>query len=190
VQAKLRRGEYSNLSALESDCKRMVANAKQFNDKGSLVYEDAERVRKTASNFMTRWNPAYKNPNYVAVATPLPDEVNVEQYDTPYSTRSAAPGAESSRRSSQVANSRRKSSTFATRAREPEEEEEQDEEQEEEENEEDEQEDEDKDEDDQEDQLDVSRFKGKTFEKAQDMIMEELIDYTEYVSQDILASRR
>lgn len=53
----------------------MVANAKFYNDKRSTLYEDAERVRKTASNWMTRHNPAYRNPGYVAVATPIPEEL-------------------------------------------------------------------------------------------------------------------
>ena len=52
----------------------MVANAKLYNDKRSAIYEDAERVRKTASNFFTKYNPAYRDPTYVAVATPIPDE--------------------------------------------------------------------------------------------------------------------
>lgn len=52
----------------------MVNNAKQFNDKNSAIYADAERVRKTASNFMTKNNPAYRNPSYSAIATPIPGE--------------------------------------------------------------------------------------------------------------------
>lgn len=52
----------------------MVNNAKQFNDKNSAIYADAERVRKTASNFMTKNNPAYRTPGYSAVATPIPGE--------------------------------------------------------------------------------------------------------------------
>jgi hypothetical protein len=53
----------------------MVANAKLYNDKRSTVYEDAERVRKTASNFFTKYNPAYRDPSYVAVATPIPGDL-------------------------------------------------------------------------------------------------------------------
>jgi hypothetical protein len=53
----------------------MVANAKQFNDKRSHIYEDAERVRKTASNFMTKHNPAYRDGTYVAQPTPIPEEL-------------------------------------------------------------------------------------------------------------------
>ncbi|KAK7545686.1 Bromodomain-containing protein [Phyllosticta citricarpa] len=74
IEAKLHNREYSSLAELEGDVKRMVHNAKQFNDKKSAVYEDAERIRKTASNFMVKHNPAYKNPSYTAVATPIPGE--------------------------------------------------------------------------------------------------------------------
>lgn len=52
----------------------MVANAKAYNEDTSIVYQDAERIRKMVSNFMTKNNPAYKDSNYVAVATPLPGE--------------------------------------------------------------------------------------------------------------------
>src|SRR5262249_3193594 len=55
----------------------MITNAKQYNDKRSAVYEDAERVRKTASNWFTKHNPAYRDPSYVAVATPIPGDGNV-----------------------------------------------------------------------------------------------------------------
>jgi hypothetical protein len=74
-QEKLNRREYANLTAVESDAKRMVANAKQFNDKRSHIYEDAERVRKTASNFMTKHNPAYRDGSYIAQPTPIPEEL-------------------------------------------------------------------------------------------------------------------
>jgi hypothetical protein len=53
-----------------------VNNAKAYNDKRSIIYEDAERLRKTASNWMTKHNPAYRDGNYVAVATPIPGEDN------------------------------------------------------------------------------------------------------------------
>ncbi len=54
----------------------MVQNAKDFNDKRSLIYEDAERVRKGASNWFVRHNPAYNDRNYVAKPTPIPGESN------------------------------------------------------------------------------------------------------------------
>lgn len=82
-QDKLHNRLYPNLSALESDAKRMVLNAKHFNPKGTPLYDDAERVRKTASNFMTKHNPAYRDPHYVAVATPVPDDVFSDDYSMP-----------------------------------------------------------------------------------------------------------
>jgi hypothetical protein len=53
----------------------MVTNAKEFYPKNSEVFEDAERVRKALSNYMTKTNPAYKlNPRYSCQATPLPSD--------------------------------------------------------------------------------------------------------------------
>jgi len=51
----------------------MINNAKQYNDKRSMVYEDADRIRKAVSNWMVRFNPAYKDPSYNAQATPMSD---------------------------------------------------------------------------------------------------------------------
>ncbi|KAL6159559.1 hypothetical protein ACJQWK_05804 [Exserohilum turcicum] len=76
IEKKLNDGEYSSLAQVESDCKRLVNNAKAYNDKKSVIYEDAERLRKTASNWMVKNNPAYRDGNYVAVATPIPGEDN------------------------------------------------------------------------------------------------------------------
>jgi hypothetical protein len=76
VQDKLNAGLYTNLAQVESDCKRLVNNAKAYNDKKSIIYEDAERLRKTASNWMTKHNPAYRDASYIAVATPVPGEEN------------------------------------------------------------------------------------------------------------------
>lgn len=52
----------------------MVSNAKSYNEKTSIIYADAERIRKKVSNFMGEHNPAYKDPTYVAFPTPLPNE--------------------------------------------------------------------------------------------------------------------
>lgn len=73
IEAKLNRREFPNLTSLESYFKRMIANAKEYNEKGSEIAEDAERFRKALSNFMVRHNPAYKTPGYVAFPTPIPD---------------------------------------------------------------------------------------------------------------------
>ncbi|KAI9818952.1 MAG: hypothetical protein M1832_004120 [Thelocarpon impressellum] len=74
IEAKLRRKEYPTLTTLESDVKRMVANAKSYNEKSSEIYADAERIRKMVSNYMSKINPAYKDPSYAAFPTPLPEE--------------------------------------------------------------------------------------------------------------------
>ncbi len=52
----------------------MVTNAKSFNERTSEIFADAERIRKMLSNFMSKHNPAYKDPNYAAFPTPLPGE--------------------------------------------------------------------------------------------------------------------
>lgn len=60
------------METLESDLKRLVQNAKEFNSTKSEVYEDAERIRKALSNFMPKHNPAYLDPAYRAYPTPIP----------------------------------------------------------------------------------------------------------------------
>ncbi|TAQ87495.1 hypothetical protein B7494_g4197 [Chlorociboria aeruginascens] len=74
IEARLQRQEFPTLTTLESYFKRMISNAKEYNEKGSEIYEDAERLRKALSNFMTKTNPAYRTPGYVAFPTPLPVE--------------------------------------------------------------------------------------------------------------------
>jgi hypothetical protein len=56
----------------------MVQNAKEFNTINSKIYEDAERLRKALSNFMPKHNPAYKDEEYRAVPTPIPDDIEDE----------------------------------------------------------------------------------------------------------------
>ena len=52
----------------------MINNAKDFNNPGSVIFEDAERIRKLVFNFMKVHNPAYKEiPNYTAFPTPIPE---------------------------------------------------------------------------------------------------------------------
>ncbi len=81
IEAKLQRREFPNLTSLESYCKRMIANAKEFNQKGSEIYDDAERIRKALSNFMTKTNPAYKTHGYVAFPTPIPTDLQDDAED-------------------------------------------------------------------------------------------------------------
>ncbi|KAL2257528.1 hypothetical protein VTK26DRAFT_9516 [Humicola hyalothermophila] len=75
IERKLHNQDFKNLSELESYFKRMVTNAKEFYPKNSEIFEDAERVRKALSNYMTKTNPAYKTiPGYSCQAAPIPDE--------------------------------------------------------------------------------------------------------------------
>src|SRR5437667_6759435 len=75
------RREFSTMTTLESYVKRMVANAKQYNERGSEIFCDAERIRKVLCAFMKPNNPAYRNPDYSAFATPLPNENGVTEND-------------------------------------------------------------------------------------------------------------
>ncbi|KAI5917306.1 Bromodomain-containing protein [Camillea tinctor] len=72
IERKLKNRQYPTLSTLESDFKRLVSNVKETNDRTSVIFSDAERIRKAVSNLMVKQNPAYKQGNYQAVATPLP----------------------------------------------------------------------------------------------------------------------
>ncbi|KAM5355347.1 hypothetical protein ACJ41O_001993 [Fusarium nematophilum] len=74
IEKKLNNGEFENLAELESYFKRMISNAKEFHPRSSTTFDDAERIRKALSNYMTKTNPAYHNRGYQAVPTPLPPE--------------------------------------------------------------------------------------------------------------------
>lgn len=76
IERKLLNQDFQNLSELESYFKRMVTNAKEFYPKNTEVFEDAERVRKALSNYMTKTNPAYKLiSGYSCQATPIPADL-------------------------------------------------------------------------------------------------------------------
>ncbi|KAI0998998.1 hypothetical protein K3495_g9198 [Podosphaera aphanis] len=60
VEAKLKRREFPSLTSLESHLNRMILNAKEYNPRGSPIYDDAERMRKAISGFMIKRNPANK----------------------------------------------------------------------------------------------------------------------------------
>jgi len=51
----------------------MVGNAKSFNQKSSVVFSDAEKIRKALVTFMTQNNPAYKSKDYIPAPTPIPE---------------------------------------------------------------------------------------------------------------------
>ncbi|KAI4718629.1 Bromodomain-containing protein [Aureobasidium sp. EXF-10727] len=151
VQDKLERHEYPTLSTVESDIKRMVANAKQYNDDKSTIYQDAERIRKALSNFMTKHNPAYKDPNYVAIPTPISGR------DDDATASSAPPTREPSEQPKKItislkANRDRKSSAAAPAASSPAV---------------------------VPDDSDPADFAAKTFQQAQEHIINGLISYTD-----------
>jgi hypothetical protein len=75
IEQRLQNFEYENLEGLESDLKRMVQNAKDYNNSKSSIFEDAERIRKALSNFMPKHNPAYLRDDYRAYPTPIPQEL-------------------------------------------------------------------------------------------------------------------
>lgn len=88
LEKKLQNHEYSNLSTLESDFKRLVQNAKEMNPRTSEAFNDAERIRKAVSNLMVKTNPAYRSGNYSAIPTPLPpspgpDDADEDEEDAP-----------------------------------------------------------------------------------------------------------
>ncbi|KAM7224385.1 Bromodomain-containing protein [Rhypophila decipiens] len=88
IEKKLHNQDFANLAELEGFFKRMVMNAKEYYHKGSDIFEDAERVRKALSNYMTKTNPAYKLiPNYSCTATPIPTEGVMEEEQQSQPTR-------------------------------------------------------------------------------------------------------
>ncbi|KAL8803408.1 MAG: hypothetical protein Q9182_003206 [Xanthomendoza sp. 2 TL-2023] len=62
------------MTTLESDLRRMIGNAKSFNEKSSQVFSDAEKIRKAVSNFMVENNPAYRSRDYKPFPTPVPED--------------------------------------------------------------------------------------------------------------------
>ncbi|KAI1067967.1 hypothetical protein LB507_004505 [Fusarium sp. FIESC RH6] len=74
IETKLNNGEFKDLSELEGYFKRMISNAKEFYSRNTPEFEDAERIRKAVSNYMTKTNPAYEVRGYQALPTPFPDE--------------------------------------------------------------------------------------------------------------------
>lgn len=79
IERRLHRQEFATLAELESWLKRMVTNAKEYYNKNTQTFEDAERVRKATSNWMVKFNPAYKKiDNYAATPIPIPPDYDVD----------------------------------------------------------------------------------------------------------------
>ncbi|KAL2058243.1 hypothetical protein ABVK25_001861 [Lepraria finkii] len=74
IEGKLKAHEYPSMTSLEGDLRRMIRNAKSFNEKRSQIFSDSEKVRKVLSKFMEEHNPAYRSSDYTAYTTPVPPE--------------------------------------------------------------------------------------------------------------------
>lgn len=75
LEQKLYRRDFANLVEFEAWLRRMVKNAKDYYPRTSQMFEDAERVRKAVSNYMTKTNPAYRSvANYSSQPIPVPDD--------------------------------------------------------------------------------------------------------------------
>ena len=61
------------MTSLEGDLRRMISNAKAFNEKRSQAFSDSEKIRKQLQVFMQENNPAYRDPSYVPYTTPVPE---------------------------------------------------------------------------------------------------------------------
>lgn len=73
IEAKLNNHEYPQMTSLEGDLRRMISNAKAFNEKRSQAFSDSEKIRKQLQVFMQENNPAYRDPSYVPYTTPVPE---------------------------------------------------------------------------------------------------------------------
>ncbi|MCJ1310899.1 hypothetical protein MMC25_004567 [Agyrium rufum] len=74
IEGKLRRKEYPKITPLESDLKRLIANAKSFYARSSDEFSDAEKVRKMVTSHMAKLNPAYHDGSgYQSFPTPIPE---------------------------------------------------------------------------------------------------------------------
>ena len=63
------------MTPLESDLLLMVRNAQFYNREDSVIYRDAQRIRKIVSNAMRDINPEYgTNPDYVPKPTQVPED--------------------------------------------------------------------------------------------------------------------
>ena len=67
------------MTKLEGDLRRMISNAKAFNEKRSQAFSDSEKIRKQLQVFMQENNPAYKDPNYAPFTTPVPEGWQAKQ---------------------------------------------------------------------------------------------------------------
>lgn len=75
IEDMLKRKEFTTMTMLESYWKRLVQNAKDYNQRDSLIHRDAERIRKLVLSFMQSHNPAYDDEDYQSFPVPIPEGV-------------------------------------------------------------------------------------------------------------------
>ncbi|KAI4090849.1 MAG: hypothetical protein LQ344_004496 [Seirophora lacunosa] len=102
------------MTTVESDLRRMVSNAKSFNEKSSQFFSDAEKIRKAVSNFMVENNPAYKTHDYKPFPTPVPDDWQPPPLDQEKEEVSRSTRGVSNRRASSVGTGQSNVRTSAT----------------------------------------------------------------------------
>ena len=61
------------MTSLESDLRRMVSNAKSYNEKSSELFSDAEKIRKLVVSFMTLNNLFFFMLMFHPISTPVPE---------------------------------------------------------------------------------------------------------------------
>lgn len=115
VESRLKKREFVNLASLESYLKRMCQNAKDYNEKGSEIAEDSERIRKCVSNFMVKNNPAYKTKGYSAQPTPYPEDEDEDEdmIDAEGESEEEEPAPKKKGRAAKIILNTRKSATPA-----------------------------------------------------------------------------
>ncbi|KAL1960755.1 hypothetical protein VTO42DRAFT_6585 [Malbranchea cinnamomea] len=96
IEKRLKNHEYPRMTPVESDLRRMIGNAKFYNEKGSLIFSNAERIRKIVVGAMPDINPAYKDPNYAPFPTPVPDSEEEGQTEPAEEADAQEPEAEES----------------------------------------------------------------------------------------------
>ncbi|KAI5306660.1 hypothetical protein KEM56_007721 [Ascosphaera pollenicola] len=83
VEQRLQNHEYRQLTHVECDLRRLVSNAKHYNENGSALFSNAERIRKVLAAEFPKINPAYNDPNYVPFSTPVPEDKKIAAASLP-----------------------------------------------------------------------------------------------------------
>ncbi|KAI5287788.1 hypothetical protein KEM54_005733, partial [Ascosphaera aggregata] len=89
---RLKNHEYRQLTHVEADLRRLVSNAKHYNENGSALFSNAERIRKVLATEFPKLNPAYNDPNYAPFSTPVPADIKPPAIDLPQLPASVSEG--------------------------------------------------------------------------------------------------